>query len=237
MNELSPTCKQLFKDSTHSLVSCGNRSVEKLSEEAPSSLEFLNESNRKHFSEVIEFLESENIPYEINKNLLGDPYYSSHTIFTIINKKNGKIVATGTRCNQLQKRIGIRKELPSTSMTMLLNKPKKTSKTDLPSKEKYKFCFIQLGNDAKFKALEIIDTLRKAKIPIYQSLTRDKLSSQLELAQRNRVPYILLMGQKEAMDNTVVVRDTRTHSQISVPIKNLVVHLKKLLKDLKKPKK
>ncbi|MFT5180112.1 MAG: histidyl-tRNA synthetase [Candidatus Paceibacteria bacterium] len=234
MNSMSQTCKQLFKEGSHSLVSCGSKEVKKMSEEAPSSLDFLSEDDRKHFSEVIEFLESENIPYEVNKNVLGDPYYSSHTVFTIINKKDGKIVATGTRCNNISKKVMGRKEMPTTSLTLLLNNPKKASVPAFPERARHKFCFIQLGNDAKFSGLKVIETLRKAKIPVYQSLSRDRLSSQLEIAERNRVPYILLMGQKEAMDQTVVVRDTKTHSQIPVPIKTLVPYLRNILKGLDK---
>lgn len=233
ISELNGTCKQLFKDGAHSLISCGNKDVKKLSEDAPSPLEFLTEPDRKHFSEVIEYLESENIPYEVNKDILGDPHYSTHTVFTILDKKSGKIVATGTRCDSISKKIGLKKQIPSACLSLVLKDPKKVPDSKLPNSKKYNFCFIQLGKDAKFKALKVLETLRKANIPIYQALGRDKLSSQLIIANRNKVPYILLMGQKEAITNSVVVRDTRTHSQISVPIDKLVPHLKELLKKLK----
>ena len=70
--------------------------------------------------------------------------------------------------------------------------------------------------------------LRQAKIPVHQSISRDKITTQLAKAKRYKVPYVLIMGQKEAHDGTVVVRDVESHSQISVPIKELANYLKHL---------
>ena len=58
--------------------------------------------------------------------------------------------------------------------------------------KKPKIYFIQLGFEAKLKSLNVIDVLRKAKIPIAQSLSKDSLGSQLAVAEKLNVP---LLGQ------------------------------------------
>jgi len=228
INTLSPTCQQYFKEGTHSLIMCKKSIDKELLENAPSPLNFLTDKNREHLKEVVEYLESQNIAYEINKDVIGDPHYSSDTVFTILNKENGKILATGSRYNNLSKKAGYKVETPGITTTLKLESPKETSSKELPSQIKSRFFFIQIGFDAKLKSLQVIEMLRQAKIPVYQSLVRDKMSAQIINAQKLQTPYILMMGQKEAKDETIVVREVATHQQTSVPIKNLITYLKKL---------
>ena len=96
--------------------------------------------------------------------------------------------------------------------------------------EEAKFYFIQLGYDAKLKSLSIIEMLRVANIPVHQSLSRDKITSQLAAAEKLNVPYIILLGQKEAIENSVTIRHVQTRVQETVKIHELVDYIKKLLK-------
>lgn len=228
VNDMDTECRQLFKDGPHALVACGTTINEAVKAQAPSPLNYLSDSNRTHFKEVVEFLESHNIPYDINKDILGNPNYSTNTVFTILDKKTGKILATGSRYNQLARKAGYRKDIPSVGMTIRLAKSKQVPASRLPKPEKTKFYFIQLSQDAKIKSLEIIDMLRQANIPVFQAIARNKLSTQLAKARKMKVPYVLIMGQQEANNNTVVIRDMETHSQITVPINKLIDHLKNL---------
>lgn len=226
LNDMNADCRQLFKDGVHSLITCKEGIREDILADAPSPLNYLSDNSRNNFKEVVEYLESQNIPFKINKDVLGDPHYSSHTVFTILDKKTGKILATGSRYNQLARRMGGRKEIPSAGISLKLKDPKQVPKSKLMKSAK--FFFIQIGLDAKRKGLKVIEELRKEGIPVYQSLLNDKLSTQLLNAKKAKTPYILIMGQKEASDNTVVVRDANTHKQSAIPIKDLIKHLKKL---------
>lgn len=91
-----------------------------------------------------------------------------------------------------------------------------------------KFYFIQLGFEAKLKSLNIMETLRKAHISVHQNLSKDGVSQQLETAEKMKIPFAIIFGQKEAMDNTVIIRDMRTQSQDTIKIECLCEYLKKL---------
>ena len=85
-----------------------------------------------------------------------------------------------------------------------------------------------MSSEAKQKSLRLIEILRKAHIPIYHSLMRDKLLAQLNTAENLKVPYVLIMGQKESMENSVIVRNTQNRSQDTIKIECLCDHLKKI---------
>ena len=78
----------------------------------------------------------------------------------------------------------------------------------------------------KLRCFEIIEILRKAKIPIAQSLTKDSLSAQLGTAEKLGVAYALILGQKEALEGTVIVRNMDTRSQDTIKMDKLADYLK-----------
>ncbi|MEN9921416.1 MAG: hypothetical protein RLZZ517_394 [Candidatus Parcubacteria bacterium] len=241
--DLNTDCKELLKFGGHALVTCNLKGVQHILKEAPAPIEFLNEEHRNHFKEVVEYLESENIPFEINKFILGDPHYSTHTVFTIFDEKSGKILATGSRYNDISKKTVVRKGIPAVSVSIKLPKFKQVPHSKQPKFDDCDIYFIQLGYGAKLKSLEVVETLRKAGIPVHQSIGRDKMSTQTQFAHKKDVKYILLMGQKEALENSICVRNLETNSQKTIPLTNLVEYLQNLkklekeAKSAKKPKK
>jgi len=234
--DLNTDCKELLKFGGHTLVTCNVKGVQHLLKEAPSPIEFLSEDHRNHFKEVIEYLESQKIPFEINKFVLGDPHYSTHTIFTILDEKSGKILATGSRYNDLSKRTVLRKGIPAVSVSIKLPKLKQVPPSKQPKFDDCDIYFIQLGYAAKLKSLEVVETLRKAGIPVHQSIGRDKMATQTQFAHKKDVKYILLMGQKEALEDSICVRHLETNSQKTIPLTSLVEYLQNLKKGEKKTK-
>jgi histidyl-tRNA synthetase len=94
--------------------------------------------------------------------------------------------------------------------------------------KKPKVFFVQIGLEAKLHSLSIVEMLRKARVPMAQSLSKDSLAVQLGMAERLEVPYVLIFGQKEAMENVVIVRNMSNHSQETVSIDEVVDYIKKL---------
>jgi len=230
LDDLNAKSKHLLKFGGHTLISSNSKELQKLLPEAPSSIEFLSEESRKHFKEVIEYLESQDIPFNINKDVIGDPHYSTNTVFKIIDTKSNKILAAGTRYNDLSKRTIARKGQSAVSVNIDLPKLKTVPESREPDLKKCDIYFIQLGYAAKLKSLEVIEILRKSKINVHHAIGRDKMSTQTEFANRNHVKYILLLGQREAKDHTVCVRDLDSNSQITIPVEELVETLAKLRK-------
>ncbi len=231
-NKLNKTCKELIKKDIYNLFSCTHATCIEIQQKAPKSLTYLSEPSRSHFKEVLEYLESLNIAYSINHSLIGSRSYCTDTIFEIYStKKNGttSIVAIGERYNHLAKKIWGKREIPAIGVSIYIH-PHFVTKLPQKAEKKVKsiFFFIQFGFDAKLKSLALIEMLRLAKIPVEQSLSKDKLSVQLATAEKMGIPYIIIMGQKEALENSVVVRNLETRCQETVLISELPQYLKKL---------
>ena len=200
---------------------------------APSTVEFLTESSRVHLREILEYLEVAQVDYELDPAIVGHRDCYSKTLFEIRgipqNEDDELVVfARGGRYDELSKKA-FRQQISAIGIIFEYEKKGRIPKNLTPvQKRKPKFYFIQLGFEARLRSLMIIEMLRKAQIPVYQSLGKDQLSEQLELADELAIPYCIIMGHKEALDGTVIVRNIDTRAQQIVPVDELSQYLKTL---------
>ena len=229
---LPTTCKTLLRKNPLALLSCEHEKCKALAEEAPKSIGFLGDESRRHFKEVLEFLEELEIPYRIDHHLLGNRVLSSETLFEIretLKDGTSRVLCSGGRYNNLGKRLGLKRDVPSVGMNLLLTRAEKEAAAPRTIRfKKPSVFFLQLGFCAKLKSLRVIEILRQAHIPLYQALNRDKLISQISSAENLRIPYSLILGQREALENSVIVRNTVSRAQETVPLCKLTEYFKKM---------
>src|SRR3989344_3559020 len=99
-----------------------------------------------------------------------------------------------------------------------------------PGQEEFKIFLVHLGELAKRKGLALLEGLRAAGVEARESLGRDSIKSQLKVAEKSGAVIALILGQKEALDNTIIVREIQSGIQETIPQEKLVEFLKKRLK-------
>lgn len=233
-----------FKKNIYSVLKNNTEETKEFKQGAPQTIAVLSEISRTHFKEVLESIEMFDVPYKINPNIISNKNHASYTVFEIkqiSDKKNedGELLAYGYRYNHLAKKIGGKKEIPTIGATIFVKKnPKAQKKVIIKNLKKPNFYLVQLGSLAKLKALNIVELLRKNKINVYHSITKDKITGQLSGAEYMKATHVLIMGQKEAIENSVVVRNLINREQNTVSIEKLPEFLKNLEeeKEVKKKK-
>jgi histidyl-tRNA synthetase len=234
INSFSAGLRQAVKKDLFTVLRECKEEWQSFEAECPKSIDFLSESSRLHFKEVLEFLEVMNIPYSINHSLVGDPDIGSETIFAIKEDNGGlpagrQELAYGFRFNRLAKKIGCKKDLPGTILNISSRLKKNLKKVKIKI-TKPDFYLVQFGPEAKLKSFLVLEELYKAGgINVVHSITKDKLGGQIGAAEMSEAPYIILIGQKEALENSVVIRNTATRAQQIVPISELAAKVKELI--------
>lgn len=210
------------------------RTIE-LNQSAPESISHLCPNCKKHFKEVLEYLEQMEIPYTINKCLVRGLSYYSRTVIEIIqeDKETGKKVAItgGGRYDYLGKQLGSKKDVPAVGISIGVDRIVEApwfAKLSPRIIKKPKIYFIQLGFDAKLKSLNVIEILRKGKIQIAQSISKDNLGAQLAIAEKLGMEYAIIFGQKEALEDSVIFRDMSNRSQETIKLPKLLEYIKNL---------
>jgi histidyl-tRNA synthetase len=196
---------------------------------------------KQHLKEVLEFLDSNEISYSLDTHLVRGLDYYSRTVFEFFEDKReatenpletSLALGGGGRYDYLSK-ILANKNFPAIGGALGIDRLAHLiteRKIKIKQPKNPKIFFIQLGSSAKFKSLKVIEMLRKAHIAIDQSISKDSIKSQLRIASKLEIPYALILGQQEALEDSIIIRDMNTGTQETVPIKNIVETIKNKLK-------
>ncbi len=241
-NRLCTDCKRRLKINPLRLLDCKEEACRAIREKAPKIVDRLCESCQRHFNEVREFLDAVHVPYEIDHFLVRGLDYYTRTVFesfAVLPEEQLAhfAIASGGRYDDLAKTMRSSRAVPAVGGALGVNRVaefmRSYGKGDRPSlitKEAPEVFVVQLGQTAKKKLLHWIEELRHADIPIAHVFSRDSLKAQLKLADRMGTPWAMIVGQKEALDETAIIRDMRSGEQEVVPLNKLVFSLKGKIK-------
>lgn len=76
-----------------------------------------------------------------------------------------------------------------------------------------------------------MESLRKINIVAAESFGKDSIKAQLRQADKMNIPFALILGQKEALDGTIIIRDMKCGMQEVINIEKLESELEKRLKN------
>lgn len=85
---------------------------------------------------------------------------------------------------------------------------------------------VTIGESAKKTGLRLIDELRREGYKCVMSFVSGPIKTQLELARQYHAPVALVLGEMEAIEQEVIVRDTSDNAQTRIPIVRLFSHLR-----------
>lgn len=200
---------------------------------APQAMEYLSEEERSRFWELLEYLETFGLPYELSGHVLGSRDCWSHSLFEVaqVDPETGLRVpvAFGGRYDPLMSRFARSPRSAAMISITYENQGNDKTKTKMqpPPQAIPAIYLAHIGNIARQRSLGILERLRKANIHVHHSLWHDRITEQMERAQTLSTPYILIFGHKEATEGTIIVREVTSNSQSAVPIEELVPYLKR----------
>lgn len=203
----------------------------KVNEDVPTSIGSLNETSSEHFKKVLEYLDAAHIPYEIDHALVRGLDYYVHTVFEYICGEESLALGGGGRYDGLAQTMGHNKAVPGIGLGLGVDRILEYAQPGAytpKTQESAQFFFIQLGFEAKAKSFEIIEILREHEIAVEHSLAKNNLAMQLSIAEEKNIPYAIIFGQKEALDNMVIIRDMKKRSQTSIAIADMAEYIKQL---------
>ena len=85
----------------------------------------------------------------------------------------------------------------------------------------------QLGDAARKKSIKLFRELRSLGIRAAATFSKTSIKAQLESANRLRAPFTLILGQKELVDGTILIRDMESGIQEVVDFGKAVGEVKK----------
>lgn len=242
---LTPMRESLSKDSQRRLdenplrVLDSKEKEDKLAvENAPSILDYLDEESQAHFDEVRTMLESLNIPYVIDTNMVRGLDYYNHTIFEFITTidKSELTICAGGRYDSLVEYFGG----PETAgfgfglglerLLLVLDKQGIT----LPVEEGLDVYIAVLGSEANGKALELAQAIRHQGFKAERDYLGRKIKAQFKSADAFKTKTVITLGESELESGQVSVKNNTTREEVTVSFEELTENFAAVLDQLEK---
>lgn len=190
-------------------------------EDLPAPTEHLSDASRKRFEDLLEYLEMTETPYELARTLLSRGNVWNDTCFEIVT--NGRRVAWGSHYGEFTRHF-FSAPFSATGAVLQIASAGKIVKK--PVNPRIRFSFVHIGNEAKRLSIRLAEELRKARVPLTQNIGVESLTEQLYLAERRASPYLLIMGRKEALEGSAILRNRQTQEETMIPLDGLIERLK-----------
>ncbi len=233
-NALCEACKKRLQKNPLRLLDCKEADCRNLAVDAPQTVDHLCDPCRTHFVSVLEYLDEQEIPYTLNPKIVrGLDYYTRTTfeIFPTDDEGSQSALGGGGRFDGLIEQLGGR-PTPAVGFACgierIVNRLRVEGE-ELPRLPKPDVFLGQLGDPARKLCIKLFDALQREGVRVAESLSKDGIKSQLEVADRLGAAYALIIGQKEIMDGTVLVRDMENGIQEVVDYQKAVPEIVKRL--------
>jgi len=248
-SKLCNDCKKRFVKNPLRLLDCKEKECVEVRDGAPQMVDFLCDGCRDHFIKVLEYLDEMEIPYNLEPTLVRGLDYYNRTVFEFIaaesneaeaehnhNKEERKkkiSMGGGGRYDGLVEHMGGR---PTPAVGFGLGVERvvmKIKELNIPiTRDTNEHVFIaQLGDQARRKTFKLFEEMRKNGYKVSQMFVKDSLKAQLEEANRIGARLCLILGQKELLDGTIILKDMVSGTQEIIDYKKIYAEIGKRLGD------
>lgn len=234
-------CKRRLRTNILRLLDCEEQNCKDLGKDVPQMVDFLDDDCRAHFKNMLEFLDEIKIPYLLESRLVRGLDYYTRTVFEIWpeekedDNKPRWALCGGGRYDKLVSFLGGPKT-PASGWSMGIDRVILMLKNANISVSEHhpqaKLFIAQLGELAKRRALLLFEEFRKHGVTARASFGRDSIKSQLRIANRLGIKYTLIMGQKEALDDTVILREMDSGVQETISQEKIFEAVKQRLRSV-----
>ncbi len=209
-NALCENCKRDLQKNPFKLFTCDQHDCQMLLVDSPQIVDHLCQECNQHFVSVLEYLDSVDVPYFLNPRFLPVTATTTRTAFRIHLEQDHNVeLGSGGRYDQLAEVLGFT-AMPVAAFVGSMERFVQQAAGHRLSHARHAApdVFIaQLGENARKRALKLLDQLRRMHIRAAELLSKDGLVPQMARATKLGAPYTLIIGQKEMMDDTIIIRD------------------------------
>ena len=205
-------------------------------ENAPSILDYLDEESQAHFDAVREMLETLNIPYVIDTNMVRGLDYYNHTIFEFITAvdKSELTICAGGRYDSLVEYFdgpetpGFGFGLGLERLLLILDK----QGIELPVEKEMDAYIAVLGQGANIKALELVQAIRNQGFSAERDYLARKIKAQFKSADAFNAKTVITLGESEIEAGQATVKNNKTREEVSVSFADIETNFAEILAKL-----
>ena len=229
-NDLCVDCKNRLNKNPLRILDCKIDREKDYVKMAPKMFDYLTNEAKEYFEKVKSYLDTLNIPYIVDDNLVRGLDYYTDTVFEVVSTDTSAgaqaTVFAGGRYDSLVEELGG----PSLSgigfaigMERLLILAK--AEDALADIEEYIDCYVIDMTKSSNYALEVAQCLRDNFYTTELNYYDRSMKSQFKSSDRKKALYVVIIGEDELNNKTVTIKNTLTKEQNTISFNDLIGYL------------
>ena len=229
IDKMCEDCKNRYELNPLRILDCKVPDDRQYIETAPKINDYLSESSKTRFDEVLNALDSLQIPYEIDAELVRGLDYNSETVFEFHYRSAAGndygAVGAGGHYSKLMSELG-GPELPGVGFSFGIERVVSVLKDDgllEDTKNELDAYVMPLDKDSSLYAQCVATYLRNSggyKVDVCFDHT--KLANMFKRAANKNAKFAIIIGENEVKDETVVIKDLLKQEQTTVKLEELI---------------
>ncbi|NLX64030.1 MAG: histidine--tRNA ligase [Clostridiaceae bacterium] len=232
IGDMCDTCKTRYERNPMRILDCKEESCKKHLIEAPALLDHICDECREHFNQVLKKLETIDIHYDIDKNIVRGLDYYTRTVFEFVSENIGTqgTVCGGGRYDGLVEACG---GAPTPGVGFALGVERLLLEMNsqgiiFPEPETPDIYIGSIGEKAGPVSEKLAWQLRKNNIYCIKDIMGRSVKAQMKYANKLGVRYTLILGDNEIESNKAQLKDMKTGEVKDISLDTLIDRLLKI---------
>ena len=195
--------------------------------DAPSILDFLTDASQQHLTDVKAMLESLDIAYTIDQNMVRGLDYYNDTIFEFMTEIKGKelTICGGGRYDSLVSYFG-GPDTPGFGFGIGVDRlllVLEEQGVSLPVAQPLDVYVVVLGASANVAALKLVQSLREQGYTVERDVLNRKIKQQFKSAEEFGAKTIITLGESEVETGDIVVKNNATRAEVKTTLSDIQI--------------
>ena len=235
ISQLDEDSLRRLKTNPLRILDSKNKDLELLISNAPKMIDHLDEESQEHFTILKNYLDSLDIPYEVNPKLVRGLDYYNQTVFEWISNDLGSqgTICGGGRYDGLVEKMG-GNPTPAIGFAMGLERIAlliQDKNTQLVNK-RCQLYFVTLGDKAQIESMKLSKKILQVlpNITLSNDVSMGSLKSQMKKADKSNADFALILGEEELSNNQLSIKPLKGQGvQQLIELEGIIQHLQEIL--------
>ena len=235
ISQLDEDSLRRLKTNPLRILDSKNKDLELLISNAPKMIDHLDNESQEHFTILKNYLDSLDIPYEVNPKLVRGLDYYNQTVFEWISNDLGSqgTICGGGRYDGLVEKMG-GNPTPAIGFAMGLERIAlliQDKNTQLVNK-RCQLYFVALGDKAQIESMKLTKKILQVlpNITLSNDVSMGSLKSQMKKADKSNADFALILGEEELSNNQLSIKPLKGQGvQQLIELEGIIQHLQEIL--------
>lgn len=232
-SDLCPVCRDRINKNPLRALDCKEQSCKKVMQNAPKTLDYLDDENKEHFANLKRILDYNNIQYNINPMLVRGLDYYTRTVFEFIpsiKTMAQETVCGGGRYDNLIESLG-GKPMPAVGFAIGIERliiALSNAEKNIPDQNTLDVFVAVTPEISAEVAAKLTRELRFGQLSADYDQLRRSLKAQFKYADKNNARFCITIGGDELKSGVFTIKDMKSGNVINAAQDKIVEIIKEL---------